>query len=108
MVITDGEDTCSPEGYNGVRGMDPMMRALALAGFDVEWHIVVVGRVRGSRRYADLAAATGGSFLAVEDVFDESSKDARLFLDTLDRGGGGCKLKSVETHWIERRLVSNS
>jgi len=87
MVITDGEDTCSPAGYNGVQGMDPMMRALTLAGFDIEWHIVVIGRVPGSRRYADLAAATGGSFLAVEDLFDEGSEDARRFLDTVERSG---------------------
>ena len=46
IVITDGHDTLSPAQYAGLRGMDPLMNDLHAAGYDVEWHVVVLGQVR--------------------------------------------------------------
>lgn len=89
VVVTDGEDVLSPPGYNGVRGMDPMQRTLLKAGYDIEWHIIVLGEVPGSDRYAALAGATGGSFLAISDSFDESRRDVQSFLDAIDQGSDG-------------------
>lgn len=101
VIITDGEDCLSPGEYRGMRGMDPMMRVLLGKGFDIEWHIVMLGRIddgfgslsrRDANRYKSLAAATGGSFL-VEDgsilnlVFNENKKEAADFLDTLKESG---------------------
>ena len=85
IVVTDGEDVLSPRGYNGVRGMDPMQKTLFKHGYDIEWHIVVLGDVKGSGRYAALAGATGGSFLAV-DAFDESRNDVQNFLGAVAQG----------------------
>ena len=78
IVVTDGQDTLSPGEYNGVRGMDPMMRTLTGAGYDVEWHIIVLGNVPDSQRYRSLATATGGSFLAVDTWGGASGKSALL------------------------------
>ena len=64
------------------------MASLHEAGYDVEWHIVVLGKVAHKERYASLAAATGGSFLAVES-FDENSREADAFLDAIDSSSRG-------------------
>ena len=45
FVITDGEDTQSPYGYNGAAGMDPMQKQLLEAGFDIEWNIILLQRL---------------------------------------------------------------
>ena len=90
VVVTDGEDTRSPGEYQGMSGMDPMMRYLQERGYDIEWHIVVIGDdiARASRnRYASLAAATGGGFLAV-DAFDARDPKAQAFLRALAQSGG--------------------
>lgn len=63
-----------------------MMRTLHDSGYDIEWHVVVLGRVDHSHRYAALAAATGGSFLAVE-AFDPSRADSVAFLDAVEKSG---------------------
>ena len=86
VVVTDGHDTLSPSEYNGVQGMNPMMRKLLRRGFDIEWHIVVLGKVDSMRSYESLAAATGGSFLAV-DSFDPDSPKASAFLDAVWQSG---------------------
>jgi len=86
IVVTDGHDTMSPEHYSGLRGMDPLMSSLHDFGYDVEWHIVVLGQVSQSERYESLAAATGGSFLAVTS-FDESSRETARFLDAIADSG---------------------
>ena len=95
VVVTDGEDTRSPGEYVGVRGMDPMMRCLQERGFDIEWHIVVIGddiaRI-GRNRYASLAAATGGGFLAV-NAFDEHDPKAQTFLRAVAQSGGERELR---------------
>ena len=91
IVVTDGEDTQSPEGYNGVGGMTPMQQALLAAGFDIEWHIVVLGNVQGQEKYAALAGATGGSYLRVDrgSEFDERDEEASRFLNALDESSRG-------------------
>ena len=86
VVVTDGHDTLSPSEYNGVQGMNPMMRKLLRRGFDIEWHIVVLGKVDSMRSYESLSAATGGSFLAV-DSFDPDSPKASAFLDAVWQSG---------------------
>ena len=90
VVVTDGQDTDSPGAYQGIRGMDPLMHDLQAEGYDIEWHIVVVGRVPERQRYASLAAATGGTFLSIGDgqPFDPAARDARRFFQAIDRGGG--------------------
>lgn len=87
VVVTDGDDNMSPAGYQGMNGMNPMMRTLQDAGYDIEWHIVVIGDEKGLERYKDLAGATGGSFLALTDSFDENSRDAKQFVDAVKSSG---------------------
>jgi len=86
VVVTDGQDTLSPAEYNGVRGMDPMMRVLLREGFDIEWHIVVLGEVERKERYEALAGATGGSFLST-GTFDADEPMAAAFLDAVSASG---------------------
>jgi hypothetical protein len=94
VVVTDGIDVHSPPPLDGIGGMDPMMKRLHGAGFDIEWHIVILGRdgeladASVRERYASLAGATGGSFLAVES-FDGAARDREItaFLDAVERGG---------------------
>ena len=100
IVVTDGHDTMSPEHYSGLRGMDPLMSSLHDFGYDVEWHIVVLGQVSQSERYESLAAATGGSFLAVTS-FDESSRETARFLDAIADSG-----RSDYAHARRERLVA--
>merc|ERR1711924_157237 len=68
-------------------GMDPMMRRLHDEGFDIEWHIVVMGTDvdRASfGRYAALAAATGGTVVAIPGAFDEESPQVERFLNAVE------------------------
>eukprot|EP00808_Paulinella_micropora_P018260 g27749.t1 len=83
VVITDGEDIESPPPYNGMRGMDALMKSLKAKGFDVQWHIIVLGRVPNPGRYNSLAAATGGSFLAIGGEFKPQAPEAKAFLQNL-------------------------
>jgi curved DNA-binding protein CbpA len=67
-VITDGQDTASPKPFKGMQGMDPMMQRLRSAGFEIEFHIIVVGDSVSrldNQRYQSLAQATGGLFLSL-------------------------------------------
>jgi hypothetical protein len=92
IVVTDGHDTHSPPEYRGVRGMDPMMRNLHDSGFDVEWHIVVIGQgvsPADRRRYAALAGASGGSILSISGTFNADSPEAMRFLDAVEESGSG-------------------
>jgi len=90
FVITDGEDALSPPPFHGMQGMDPMMKQLIAAGFNIQFHIVFV---QGSgildmfdaklsdkalMRYEDLALATGGRFLLLDG--NESVADRERFL----------------------------
>jgi len=87
VVVTDGEDNMSPAGYQGMKGMDPMMRTLQQAGYDIEWHIIVIGDDESAGwkdRYKALAGATGGSFLAVENEFDANSSETKTFLQAIE------------------------
>lgn len=85
VVVTDGDDTLSPPGYTGMRGMDPMMRTLQDLGYDIEWHIIVVGGESGLERYRALSGASGGSFLSIKREFNENSDDAKALLQALKR-----------------------
>lgn len=87
IVLTDGLDVRSPPEYQGIAGMHPMQRTLQREGYDIEWHIVVLGEVDGSKAYAALAGATGGSFVQIEDVFDVQQPSVRHFLGSIERGG---------------------
>jgi hypothetical protein len=86
VVVTDGDDNLSPHEYRGMRGMDPMMRNLQTAGYDIEWHIIVIGGETGLERYKALAGATGGSFLSIPKEFDETDSDALAFMDAIVEG----------------------
>ena len=85
VVVTDGDDNMSPSNYQGMTGMDPMMRVLQEAGYDIEWHIIVIGKVPGAKRYQALAGATGGSFLQLQNEFDETSREASILLDAIEK-----------------------
>ena len=63
------------------------MKTLYKAGYDIEWHIVLVGAEKGLNRYKDLAGATGGSFLAVTDSFDMNNSNTKHFLNALASSG---------------------
>lgn len=84
VVVTDGEDNLSPWNYQGMAGMDPMMRKLQQSGYDIEWHIIVIGGESGLERYKALAGATGGTFLTIENDFDEKSRDVASFLKAIE------------------------
>ena len=64
-----------------------MMKALTRLGFDIEWHIVVLGEVERKERYRALAGATGGSFLSTS-AFDAREPRAKAFLDAVSGSGG--------------------
>ncbi|CAB9523253.1 expressed unknown protein [Seminavis robusta] len=67
FIVTDGEDNKSPGDYMGVGGMNPMMSHLINAGYDIEFHITVLGVGNiDSRGYRDLTRATGGNFLYID------------------------------------------
>eukprot|EP00439_Symbiodinium_sp_Y106_P083898 s498_g24.t1 len=59
-------------------------------GFDVEWHIIILGRFQAAerKRYETLAGATGGSFLALEEAEAFQSPAARRFLAALKENPG--------------------
>lgn len=90
IVITDGEDTHSPGVYCGIKGMDALMKELQKQGFDVEWHLIIIGRFQAAerKRYETLAGATGGSFLALEEAEAFQSPAARRFLAALKENPG--------------------
>lgn len=99
IVITDGFDTQSPGEYRGIRGMDPMMRTLLAKNYNVEFHIIVLGKHTGAgnqqalKRYQSLAEATGGGYLALDDVFfNEKSPSVKNFVSTLEKSNDtrGC------------------
>lgn len=91
MVITDGFDTDSPGQYKGIKGMDPMMKTLLAKGYDVEFHIVVLGqhdsRAQSAlKRYKSLTEATGGGYLELSSGWYASEKDptVRSFMTNLE------------------------
>ena len=84
VVITDGDDNASPKDeYLGMEGMNPMMKTLHEAGYDIEWHIIVVGDEAGLEGYEALAGATGGTFLCVKTNFDPSCKELQSMLHAI-------------------------
>lgn len=104
VVITDGEDSDSPAGYNGVAGMNPMMKTLTEEGYDIEWHIILLNSSNAAlgegvrRKYEALTRATGGGFLTIDvggggffsgtgagKGFDRSAPDVKQFLNVLER-----------------------
>ena len=106
IVLTDGHDTQSPAEYNGRDGMNPMMRTLHDHGYDVEWHIVVLGDVADTGGYAALAGATGGSYLAI-DEFDEGSAEAASFLRALDTSSSSDDESHEARRRRQRRYIEN-
>lgn len=71
--------------------MNPMMQKLQKAGYDIEWHIVILGHsVLGNmvKQYKALAGAMGGSFLSIKQEFDESSHEAPNFLKAIKSSSG--------------------
>lgn len=91
IVLTDGFDTDSPGEYHGIRGMDPMMKTLLSKGYDIEFHIVVLGQHYSKssqdalKRYQHLTEATGGGYMALSDLFyNEKSANVKKFLGNLE------------------------
>lgn len=78
FVVTDGHDNGSPGDYSGVEGMNPMMSTLVNVGYDIEFHIVILGNddFKQSGYYKDLARATGGNFFYI-DWSEATSRRAR-------------------------------
>jgi hypothetical protein len=103
IVITDGFDTHSPGEYQGIRGMDPMMKTLLGKGYDVEFHIIVLGNHddRASHsalnRYRYLAEATGGGYMALSSGFLMNEKDPSVkhFLGNLQASGDATKSQAL-------------
>lgn len=96
IVITDGCDTRSPGEYNGISGMNPMMRTLLREGFDIEFHIIILGQTGlfGSlsegdiKKYQSLAGATGGSCMVVPGyIYDPECPAAKSFVKILEESG---------------------
>eukprot|EP00483_Globobulimina_turgida_P004242 UN04251 len=60
-IITDGEDNGSPEPYNSLNGMNPMMIQFNKVNVKVEFNIIVFSDSKwDATRYRDLCTATGG------------------------------------------------
>ncbi len=83
--------------------MDPMMRTLLAKNYNIEFHIIVLGKHTGAgnlqalKRYQSLAEATGGGYLALNDVFfNEKSPSVKNFASTLEKSNdtrGGASLQ---------------
>lgn len=96
IVITDGMDTSFGK-YNGINGMDPMMKELLISGYDIEFHIIFIRDTNNLfsivhshdaavlKRYECLTKATGGSFLLLEGCgfTNYKSKNIQNFLSNL-------------------------
>eukprot|EP01032_Pedospumella_encystans_P017666 gene17666-20122_t len=103
IVITDGFDTDSPGEYRGIKGMDPMMRTLLAKGYNIEFHIVVLGKHRSPssqqalKRYQSLAEATGGGYMALDGLlYSEKNPAVINFVATLEESNdthGGASLR---------------
>ena len=109
FVITDGADTLSPPQYRGVAGMDPMMRTLRNAGYEIEFHIIVLGggvSGRDSNRYRELAAATGGQFLSLP-FWDwnarKSKQDRANFIKKVQEYATATAQEAKRLQEVERR-----
>ena len=99
LVITDGADNLSPAPYSGVRGFNPLMSSLLEKGFDIEWHIIVVGNYStffgkkelsdsDQKLYESLCRATGGQFVSVgEGGWDENDDETARFLEAVEDAG---------------------
>ena len=104
IIITDGEDRHSPHPYNGLRGMDPMQETLQSAGYDIEWHIIVLGsfgRKQGGR-YAALAGATGGSYVQIDvsnPYLDETDPDVRRLRAAIAGGADASARRSRQQQY---------
>lgn len=106
IVITDGFDTDSPGEYRGIKGMDPMMRTLLAKGYNVEFHIVVLGKHRSPssqqalKRYQNLADATGGGYMALDGLlYSEKNPAVINFVATLEESNdtqGGASLRQKQ------------
>ena len=89
IVITDGFDTDSPGKYHGIKGMDPMMNTLLNKGYDIEFHIIILGKHENKRnelnRYKHLTEVTGGGYIELNDSFFLSNNHPHLkdFKDNL-------------------------
>ncbi|CAE7678126.1 unnamed protein product [Symbiodinium pilosum] len=98
IVITDGYDTHSPGDYCGIRGMDPLMKELQKQGFDVEWHIVILGRgfqAEERRSYEDGGASSEASHRFLEALREGSgSRQARQQAYLADTAAG--RMQKVE------------
>jgi hypothetical protein len=90
IVITDGFDTDSPGEYRGIKGMDPMMKTLLAKGYDIEFHIIVLGdhqqHAQALKRYKSLAEATGGGYMALSGgmYVSEKNPDMKSFVKNLE------------------------
>jgi len=84
FILTDGMDQLSPRKYQGLKGIDRMMKKLQKQGFDIEFYIVVIGRVarRDEDAFKRLAAGTGGGFLRVGwlEQYDDAAPDSKAFM----------------------------
>lgn len=97
FIVTDGEDTDSPEGYQGARGMDPMMKTLRTKGYDVEFFIAIIGsEVSGAQCYRDLARATGGAFLQLQSGFQPSSPEVKHFIAAMKQSRSRAQQEQYE------------
>ncbi len=69
--------------------MDALMQSLKNHGFDIEWHIIVVGdEVSELARYEALTKATGGTFLQTS-FFDTAAPNCAAYLKELKASCGG-------------------
>ena len=74
------------------------LRTLLAAGYDIEWHIVVLGEVEHSERYQALAAAmlgkagpmeTGVAPIAEPAIPDAAGLEPERPVESTDAGRGG-------------------
>lgn len=107
FIITDGEDNCSPAGYSGAKSMDPMMKTLRCAGFDVEFYIIVLSDypsgTSSCERYQALASATNGACLHLWRSMDENEPEMRRFLSAVGESTSATDCTDGEASGRHRR-----
>lgn len=113
VVITDGADTLSPGKYHGPRGFDPLMSNLLQDGFDIEWHIIVVGNYglfpelsdKDKNMYKSLCRATGGQFISLDATgWNESDPEIYEFLGAIEDSGYADSEKDRKNRQEQYRL----
>jgi len=109
VIVTDGDDNDSSEEFNGPQGFNHMMQLLTRAGKQPRFRVYCVGRTPCTGKethYRDLALATGGTFVAVDDDQNGTEKGAlTLFSEEVNAPFVERKERAVDTQNRYKQLM---